>query len=149
MTSNKSLNPFASQEAFMLAADQSTRRYNREQTELYINLMVEEFTEAVQASSLEDYVKELCDLLVVTIGTLHSIGVDPQELWDRVWDSNMSKLPFTKREDGKIQKGPNYQPPVLGDLLEAIPNLAESDLVRELSELDEALKEVDDVVGIN
>jgi len=39
---------------------------------------------------------------------------------NRVFESNMSKLVDGKplrRDDGKVLKGPNYQPPVLDDLI--------------------------------
>lgn len=119
-------NPFKDQSEFMQAAGQTTNRYNAEQTELYINLVVEEFKECVEAESLEQYVKEICDLIVVSIGVLHSLGVDAEEAWRRVHESNMSKLPFTKDPiTGKVLKGPNYQKPNMREVIEAIPNIDE------------------------
>jgi predicted HAD superfamily Cof-like phosphohydrolase len=130
-------NPFADQAAFMTAAGQTTNHYNQEQTELYVNLMVEEFQECVSAVSLEGYIKELTDLIVVTIGCLHSLGVDAEQAWQLVHASNMSKLPFTKREDGKVQKGPNYQPPNLVPLVATIEGLTDEDLIKTEAEIDE------------
>jgi predicted HAD superfamily Cof-like phosphohydrolase len=122
-------NPFQDQSEFMQAAGQTTNRYNAEQTELYINLVVEEFKECVEAESLEQYVKEICDLIVVSIGTLHSLGVDAEDAWRRVHASNMSKLPFEKDPvSGKVQKGPNYVKPDMRSLIEAIPNIDEVEL---------------------
>jgi phosphoribosyl-ATP pyrophosphohydrolase len=72
---------------------------------------------------LEPLVKEACDLLYVTYGLLCSLGVDADKVFDRVHQSNMSKLSFDfmgrlLRDDmGKIMKGPNYIPPVLEDVL--------------------------------
>jgi predicted HAD superfamily Cof-like phosphohydrolase len=44
-----------------------------------------------------------------------------EEAFDRVHASNMSKLGHdgkpVRRQDGKVLKGPNYQPPVLDDLI--------------------------------
>ena len=64
--------------------------------------------------------KELADLLYVTIGFAVTFGLPLCEVFDRVHQSNMSKLgedgkPIY-REDGKVMKGPNYQPPKLDDL---------------------------------
>lgn len=69
----------------------------------------------------EAFVKELCDLLYVTYGTLVYLGVDADEAFRRVHDSNMSKLgddgqPI-RRVDGKVLKGPNYFEPDLSDLV--------------------------------
>ena len=49
-------------------------------------------------------------------------GLDlASEALDRVHKSNMSKLGLDgtpiRRADGKVLKGPNYQPPVLNDLI--------------------------------
>lgn len=60
--------------------------------------------------------KELADLLYVTYGTAVSFGIPIDEVFDAVHRSNMSKLVDGKpllREDGKVLKGPNYQPPQL------------------------------------
>lgn len=66
--------------------------------------------------------KELADLLYVTIGFAVTFGLPLCEVFERVHQSNMSKLgedgkPIY-REDGKVMKGPNYQPPKLDDLFE-------------------------------
>lgn len=67
--------------------------------------------------------KEGADLLYVLLGTFVSLGLGDQlmEAYRRVHLSNMSKLgedgkPIY-REDGKVLKGPNYQPPNLDDLV--------------------------------
>ena len=64
--------------------------------------------------------KELADLLYVTYGFAVTFGLPIDEVFERVHRSNMSKLgddgkPIY-REDGKVLKGPNYQPPKLDDL---------------------------------
>jgi len=66
--------------------------------------------------------KELADLLYVTYGMAVTFGLPIDEVFERVHRSNMSKLgddgkPIY-REDGKVLKGPNYQPPDLTDLFE-------------------------------
>ena len=69
-----------------------------------------------------DELDALIDILVVTIGAIHSMGVDPQAAWDEVMRTNFAKIdPSTgkvrKREDGKILKGPDWQPPKLDQFL--------------------------------
>lgn len=85
--------------------------------DLRLSLITEEFREVEEAFESEDHthqIKELCDLLVVTYGTLVSMGVNADEAFDLVHVSNMSKLGDDGkpvfREDGKILKGPNYKP---------------------------------------
>ena len=65
--------------------------------------------------------KELADLVYVCYGYAATFGWDLDEAVKRVHTSNMSKLgddgkPI-KREDGKVQKGPNYKKPDLTDLV--------------------------------
>ena len=67
-----------------------------------------------------DLTKELADLLYVTIGFAVTFGLPLCEVFERVHQSNMSKLgedgkPIY-REDGKVLKGPNYEKPKLDDL---------------------------------
>ena len=97
--------------------------------ELRLRLIAEEFYELVAScGKVEDYwtseppvfeaaLKELCDLLYVAFGTAVAWGVDITPFFERVHESNMTKTPFTKREDGKALKGPNYQPPSFDGLL--------------------------------
>lgn len=63
--------------------------------------------------SMQRLVKEVCDLLYVTEGTLVAFGVYPAA-YDAVHASNMSKLGDdgkpVRRADGKALKGPNYKP---------------------------------------
>ena len=63
--------------------------------------------------------KELADLQYVLSGMVVSFGIPMEEVFQRVHNSNMSKLvdgkPL-KREDGKFLKGPNYKKPDLSDL---------------------------------
>ena len=78
----------------------------------------EEFYELLHAyNNLDrsDVIKEATDLIWVVYGLLHIMGVDVDEAFNRLADSNNTKLPFTFK-DGKVQKGKNYQPPTLSDL---------------------------------
>lgn len=76
-----------------------------------------EFTAAKAA-----LLKELCDLQYVLSGFAVTFGLPFDEAFQRVHESNMSKLgPDGKpvyREDGKVMKGPNYKKPDLTDLVE-------------------------------
>ena len=69
----------------------------------------------------ENALKELADLVYVCYQYAANMGWDLDEAMDRVHKSNMSKLDeYGKpifREDGKVLKGPNYQPPDLSDLV--------------------------------
>ena len=67
-----------------------------------------------------ELLKELSDLVYVCFQFAAAAGWPLDEALDRVHQSNMSKLvdgkPL-KREDGKVLKGPAYQPPYLEDLI--------------------------------
>lgn len=76
---------------------------------------VAEVEESVMESDFPNLAKELADLLYVTYGFAIELGIDLDEVFNAVHESNMSKLgedgkPIY-REDGKILKGPGYQPP--------------------------------------
>ena len=68
-----------------------------------------------------DTLKELADLVYVCYQYAENLGWDLDEALNRVHRSNMSKLGEdgepVYREDGKVLKGPNYQPPNLSDLV--------------------------------
>lgn len=68
--------------------------------------------------------KEMADVQYVLSGMAVTLGLPLQEAFIRVHKSNLSKLgddgkPIY-REDGKVQKGPNYLPPDMETLLETI-----------------------------
>ena len=68
-----------------------------------------------------EQLKELADLVYVCYQFAASQEWDLDEAMHRVHKSNMSKLgedgkPMY-RVDGKVMKGPNYQPPNLKDLI--------------------------------
>ena len=72
-------------------------------------------------SNKEDCLKELADLVYVCYQYAANLGWNLDEAMDRVHKSNMSKLDeYGKpvlRADGKVLKGPHYQPPNLEDLV--------------------------------
>lgn len=69
----------------------------------------------------ENILKEMVDIVYVIIGYALYRGWDFDTAFNRVAASNMSKLGDdgkpTYREDGKVEKGPNYKPAYLGDLV--------------------------------
>jgi predicted HAD superfamily Cof-like phosphohydrolase len=71
--------------------------------------------------SRENCLKELADLVYVAYQYAAAAGWDLDEALTRVHKSNLSKLDDDfrpiKRADGKVIKGPNYQPPSLIDLV--------------------------------
>lgn len=78
-------------------------------------------TEEVRYGLKEHVIKELSDLAFVCEQMAAFLGIDLEEAMRRVFRSNLSKLDGEGkpiyREDGKILKGPNYQPPDLSDLV--------------------------------
>lgn len=115
------MNVFKDQEKFMKACDQSVAEYNEQQFALYRKLIdeeVDELREAVAAEDRVEMVDALIDILVVTIGALHSMGADGEGAWKEVMRSNFSKIDketgmVRKREDGKVLKPITYSPPNL------------------------------------
>ena len=119
-------------------------KWTPELIELRVKLIAEECSEALQELySSADYInlfggdwnksnnmipvdqkvaltKELCDILVVVYGTAVALGLPIDAAFNRVHESNMSKLGNdgkpVLREDGKILKGPNYKEPDLTSL---------------------------------
>ena len=107
----------------MKACDQTVAQYNMAQFMLYRNLIDEECKELAQACEADDAVETLdalIDILVVTIGAIHSMGADAEGAWKEVMMTNFAKIDsetgkVRKREDGKVLKplgwtAPNLQP---------------------------------------
>ena len=78
---------------------------------------LEELTEAMQRKDLLEVADALTDILYVTYGAGHSFGIDLDQCFDEVQNSNMSKLGKDGKpiynESGKVMKGPNYFKPDL------------------------------------
>ena len=114
-------NPFRDQEKFMRACDQSTDAVNESQYAMYVKLIDEEHQELLEATLTEDRVEQLdalIDILVVTIGAIHSMGADAEGAWKEVMSTNFAKIDretgkVRKREDGKVLKPTGWHPPVL------------------------------------
>lgn len=71
----------------------------------------------VKQSTKENMLKELADIQYVLSGFAMAFGFNLEEAYRRVHESNMTKFPFTQREDGKVVKGENYKEPILEDLV--------------------------------
>lgn len=111
-------NPFRDQEKFMRACDQTVGEFNEAQYQLYCNLISEEFNELVASTTKVDDLDALIDILVVTVGAIHSLGVDAEGAWKEVMSTNFAKIDkqtgrVRKREDGKVLKPAGWTPPNL------------------------------------
>jgi predicted HAD superfamily Cof-like phosphohydrolase len=113
---------FDDQEKFMRACDQTVDGYNEKQFLLYKTLIREEVNELEEARDMEAELDALIDILVVTVGAIHSMGADANGAWNEVMRTNFAKIdPVTgrvnRREDGKVLKPDGWQPPRLHSFL--------------------------------
>jgi len=96
-----------------------------DQFNMYLGLIEEEAEELNQAIINKDRVEildALVDMLVVTIGAIHSAGFDAEGAWKEVMSTNFAKIDkktgkVIKREDGKVLKPDGWTPPNLKDFL--------------------------------
>ena len=94
----------------------STDKINK----LRLDLIKEELTELTEAMSNRDLLEvadALTDILYVTYGAGHALGINLDKCFEEVQNSNMSKLDENGKpiynEHGKVMKGPNYFKPDL------------------------------------
>ena len=115
-------NAFRDQEKFMKACDQTTGgEFDVEQFKMYLSLIQEEYNELQVAVNNNDQLETLdalIDILVVTIGAIHSMGSDAEGAWKEVMSTNFAKIDretgkVRKREDGKVLKPVGWVPPNL------------------------------------
>jgi hypothetical protein len=119
-------NPFRDQEKFMKACNQSVGKFDVNQYLMYLSLIDEETAELHQAVLANDTVEQLdalIDILVVTIGAIHSAGYDAEGAWKEVMSTNFAKIDrdtgkVRKREDGKVLKPVGWTPPNLAPFVE-------------------------------
>ena len=114
-------NPFRDQEKFMRACDQSVTG-DQKQFDMYISLIEEEFNELQDAEDDTETLDALIDILVVTIGAIHSMGADGEGAWKEVMATNFAKIDretgkVRKREDGKVLKPIGWTAPNLTPFL--------------------------------
>lgn len=124
-------NPFRDQEKFMRACDQSVDGSNQAQFKMYLKLIKEEFDELqvaqgidletgeqVRPADIVETLDALLDIVVVTIGAMHSAGMDAEGGWKEVMSTNFAKVDketgkVRKREDGKVLKPVGWKSPQL------------------------------------
>jgi len=94
----------------------STDKINK----LRYDLIKEELEELKIAMENKDFLEvadALTDILYVTYGAGHALGIDLDKCFEEVQNSNMSKLDIDNNpiynESGKVLKGPNYFKPNL------------------------------------
>ena len=118
-------NPFRDQEKFMKACGQSVDKLNEDQYNMYLGLIEEEHKElqvAIDANDSVEQLDALIDILVVTIGAIHSAGMDAEGAWKEVMNTNFAKIDketglVRKREDGKVLKPLGWKPPELAQFI--------------------------------
>ena len=98
----------------------STNKIN----ELRVSLIKEELDELIEAMNKKDLVEvadALTDILYVTYGAGHAFGINLDECFQEVQNSNMSKLDINGKpiynDKGKVMKGPNYFKPDLSKFI--------------------------------
>lgn len=112
-------------------------KITKEALQLRMKLLTEEYHEVLEAvraiscslerdqppkqADLENLLQELADVQYVLSGFAVTFGLPLGLAFNRVHESNMSKLgedgkPIY-REDGKVLKGPNYHKPTFDDLV--------------------------------
>ena len=119
------MNSYDDVKVFMEACGQNETGFGP-QSELYMELITEEFQELVEAFLNKDIVEiaDACaDLKWVVEGLEHTLNIPQQEVWDEVARSNLKKIdPITgkvlKREDGKVMKPEGWTPPDIKSIFE-------------------------------
>ena len=91
---------------------------------LRVSLIKEELDELIEAMNKKDLVEvadALTDILYVTYGAGHAFGINLDECFQEVQNSNMSKLDNNGKpiynDQGKVMKGPNYFKPDLSKFI--------------------------------
>jgi len=119
-------NIFNDSYVFMTACDQTTDGTNKDQYEMYLGLIDEEYNELVVACQEEDRVKQLdglIDIMVVTSGAILSgFGPVGEAAWKEVMDTNFAKInvesgKVRRRADGKILKPEGWKDPNLSQFI--------------------------------
>ena len=93
--------------------------------DLRFALIKEELSElevALDEKNITEVADALTDILYVTYGAGHAFGINLNQCFDEVQNSNMSKLGNDGKpiynEGGKVMKGPNYFKPNLKKFLD-------------------------------
>ena len=82
---------------------------------------LDELNQAIKDRDIKEVADALTDILYVTYGAGHAFGIDLDQCFEEVQNSNMSKLGLDGKpiynESGKVMKGPNYFKPNLKKFL--------------------------------
>ena len=94
----------------------STDKINKLRLDL-IKEELDELKEAMDNKDLLEVADALTDILYVTYGAGHAFGINLDQCFEEVQNSNMSKLDENGKpiynDAGKVMKGPNYFKPNL------------------------------------
>jgi predicted HAD superfamily Cof-like phosphohydrolase len=123
-------NIFDMQSEFMEKAGQNVKGDLIRQSNLYVDLVIEEFNEFKDVKIHdEEAIKECCDILVVASGYLISLlGTEnAKKAYKLVHKSNMAKLngKIEKRDDGKVLKSAEWKKEIKEKLMADLANLIE------------------------
>ena len=84
---------------------------------------LDELNKAIQDKDIIEVADALTDILYVTYGAGHAFGIDLDQCFNEVQNSNMSKLGNDGKpiynEKGKVMKGPNYFKPDLSKYIKS------------------------------
>ena len=82
---------------------------------------VDELRDAVREGDVIAVADALADIVYIACGTAHAYGIDLDAVVAEVHRSNMTKLGAdgrpVYRQDGKVLKGPTYEPPRVAKVL--------------------------------
>ena len=82
---------------------------------------LDELNKAIQDKDIVEVADALTDILYVTYGAGHAFGINLDQCFNEVQNSNMSKLGADGKpiynESGKVMKGPNYFKPDLNKFI--------------------------------
>ena len=78
---------------------------------------LDELKDAIDSKDIKEVADALTDILYVTYGAGHAFGLNLDQCFEEVQNSNMSKLGTDGKpiynDKGKVMKGPNYFKPDL------------------------------------
>ena len=84
---------------------------------------LDELNKAIQDKDIVEVADALTDILYVTYGAGHAFGINLDQCFNEVQNSNMSKLGDDGKpiynENGKVMKGPNYFKPDLSKYIKS------------------------------
>ena len=84
---------------------------------------LDELNKAIQDKDIVEVADALTDILYVTYGAGHAFGIDLDQCFNEVQNSNISKLGDDGKpiynENGKVMKGPNYFKPDLSKYIKS------------------------------